>query len=583
MDFADLSKYDDLCSDIFLDALFLWFKTSKMNTDHRRPRIPSSKVLEIIQRNILQERNPNDAIAELLEIDYFKHYITTKTIKQRQEFVQHMKRYLYMYMPNAGYEISDTRRYKDHGKKVEACLIATKDFHVGDELRLCTGMIANLNPSEDAMLRKGQKDFSIMWSTRKGCSCLFLGPARFVNHDCDSNCKFISLGQSSVTFKVVKEIRCGEELTVFYGNHYFGENNNECRCATCELQGEGYFSTYSATEETVDGRRRSSRKRKSALHDDYVTDHIPRAKRTNTGSATPNGERRNSASVMSIDFLCGREEQQQHQEQSSPLDLLCDAVLDAEYSKGNRSKALTVLVGPDRKDTSAVSISMYYQESSPLSDDMSSDTKADSAVGMSPHSHEGHWKEDDDEFDVDGLSDLLDDQSDLSSIGSSDLAAEWSDDDEEDDVSEDNIKPKGKSTTASEKLACIACKRELRREEISEQIGCDTSITADLVTWSWTPSALFTDWRPKRCPRCERHFTIFNQEWPNRKIKKKKKIQKPVEPQVKPKKTKKPKKKSTPPPLKIDTDIFNNDDLFSPLTPLSDFSGDEEELFKIPL
>ncbi|KAI9489533.1 hypothetical protein BDB00DRAFT_612074 [Zychaea mexicana] len=66
MDFADLSKYDDLCSDVFLDALFLWFKTSKMNSDHRRPRIPSHKVLDIIQRRVQQERNPNEAIAELL-------------------------------------------------------------------------------------------------------------------------------------------------------------------------------------------------------------------------------------------------------------------------------------------------------------------------------------------------------------------------------------------------------------------------------------------------------------------------------------------------------------------------------------
>ena len=67
MDFADLSKYDDLCSDVFLDALYLWFKTSKMNTDHIRPRIPSNKVLDIIQRRVLQERNLNDAIVELLE------------------------------------------------------------------------------------------------------------------------------------------------------------------------------------------------------------------------------------------------------------------------------------------------------------------------------------------------------------------------------------------------------------------------------------------------------------------------------------------------------------------------------------
>jgi hypothetical protein len=64
-------------------------------------------------------------------------------------------------MPNAGYEISDTKRYSE--KKVEACLIATKDWQRGDEISLLSGII--LSPT------------------------LFLGPARFANHDCDSNCR----------------------------------------------------------------------------------------------------------------------------------------------------------------------------------------------------------------------------------------------------------------------------------------------------------------------------------------------------------------------------------------------------------
>lgn len=46
--------------------------------------------------------------------------------------------------------------------------------------------------------------------------------------------QFISTGQNSVTFRVVKEIKCGDELTAYYGNHYYGENNYDCRCATCE-------------------------------------------------------------------------------------------------------------------------------------------------------------------------------------------------------------------------------------------------------------------------------------------------------------------------------------------------------------
>lgn len=137
-------------------------------------------------------------------------------------------------MPNAGYEVGDTRRYGSNGRRVEACLVATKDWQVGDEMRLLTGMIACLDPKDDAELKKGNRDFSVMWSTRKNCSCLFLGPARFANHDCDSNCKFISLGQNSITFKVLKNIKCGEEITVYYGKHYFGENNCECRCITCE-------------------------------------------------------------------------------------------------------------------------------------------------------------------------------------------------------------------------------------------------------------------------------------------------------------------------------------------------------------
>lgn len=92
-------------------------------------------------------------------------------------------------MPNAGYEVGDTRRYGGNGRRVEACLVATKDWHVGDEMLLLTGMIACLDPKDDAELKKGNRDFSVMWSTRKNCSCLFLGPARFANHDCDSNCK----------------------------------------------------------------------------------------------------------------------------------------------------------------------------------------------------------------------------------------------------------------------------------------------------------------------------------------------------------------------------------------------------------
>lgn len=94
-------------------------------------------------------------------------------------------------MPNAGYEVADTKRYSE--RKLEACLIATKNWHVGDEIKLLTGVIATLDPKDDAELKKGNRDFSVMWSSRKKCTCLFLGPARFANHDCNSNCRVCSI------------------------------------------------------------------------------------------------------------------------------------------------------------------------------------------------------------------------------------------------------------------------------------------------------------------------------------------------------------------------------------------------------
>ncbi|ORZ01801.1 hypothetical protein BCR43DRAFT_487530 [Syncephalastrum racemosum] len=582
MDFSSLSRYDDMFSDIFLDALHLWFRTVKMNADYRRPRIPTQKVLDIIQRHVMENRRPNDAIHELLQVDYFKHQLAMiRSAKEQQDFVQHMKRYLYMYLPNAGYEVGDTSRYRGEGAQVEACLIATKKWSRGDEIRLCTGTIACLEPEDDAQLEKKNRDFSIMWSTRKGCSCLFLGPARFVNHDCDSNCKFISYGHNAVTFKVLKDIEVGEELTTFYGEHYFGENNCECLCATCERRGEGNFAVAQDDKEEIpNGQRRSTRKRKRIASDLWDTGEgwdvepivqQPQPRRirrvqnpTPESITTPTPsekapDRRNSATVMSIDFLCGKQQPEAEGEAEPPnaLSLLCDAVLDASY--------------------------LQVRPESPSTDEGS---KADSAISLSPHKvdeelqnkvDEDYFGDNESECQEVGPCWLDDADSDLSSIDSAELAGWY------------------KEEPA---LTCVACHRAMDRDEIFQRTGV---ADAGLVTWSWTPSAVFTDWRPKRCPRCERHYTIFHQEWPLRIFKRKPVVQnhataakelsetkeskasspQPPPPQQQQKKQPQAVKKKKKPSLQITIDDGDSllrdilNDKHVPLTPLSEYSGDE--------
>ncbi|KAG0220236.1 Histone-lysine N-methyltransferase set9 [Mortierella sp. NVP41] len=228
-----------------------------MNKDYRPLRIPPGKILDIIQRKVILERRVPDAVKELLE---------------------HARRYFSIYLPSAGFEISQTDRYSAVTNKSEACVIANRAFEIGDELRYCAGTIANLTEQEEKDLENRTSDFSVIKTSRRG-TCLFLGPARFVNHDCDPNCSFMSAGSSAIYFKVQKLINVNDEITTNYGDNYFGVDNQECLCATCDRLGRGGYKGKKPTveeevpevetpepeQEDMSGRRLRSRKGKPSL------------------------------------------------------------------------------------------------------------------------------------------------------------------------------------------------------------------------------------------------------------------------------------------------------------------------------
>jgi len=164
-----------------------------------------------------------------------------------------------MYLPSAPFEVCTTERYRSSGAgKLEACALATAPIKNGSIIPALSGIFLTLTRDEEERLKDADKDWSVLISGRKrNAAGLFLGPGRFVNHDCNANTKFKNFEgrEGKVGFVAIKDITVGEEITTFYGRDYFGEENELCLCKTCESLGRGGYSSNSAVREDkrVDG------------------------------------------------------------------------------------------------------------------------------------------------------------------------------------------------------------------------------------------------------------------------------------------------------------------------------------------
>lgn len=262
MNMSDLSRDDDFLSHLFVEKLgtgSVPLFVHKMDSSRRLPKTDANDILQIVRRLVASKAQPSVAIREAVDSLFLlrpiRYYLSGFPDKQINAFATHASRYLELYLPNGSIEIAHTSRYAHATGKSELCILATRPLAPGAVIAELKGSMADLTDEEDRELKcataTGQagirRDFSVIHSKQLKKNHLFLGPARFVNHDCGNNVELFREGRY-ITFRVIKPIAVGEEVTAHYGDDYFGRNNRHCLCHTCESGGRGGYTP----EEGVD-------------------------------------------------------------------------------------------------------------------------------------------------------------------------------------------------------------------------------------------------------------------------------------------------------------------------------------------
>ena len=188
---------------------------------------------KILQEEVIVSEDMDKAEERLLSLPGIRKFLAAlKTAKEKDDFKKHARRYLSIYLPDCPFEVSSTNRYTIVTQ--EASVTARRPIRKNETIKYLEGIQVLITAKEEEEMTSRKKDFSIVVSSRSRCASLFMGPARFANHDCRANARLKTTGHAGMEVVATRAIDTTEEITVTYGDNYFGEGNCECLCQTCE-------------------------------------------------------------------------------------------------------------------------------------------------------------------------------------------------------------------------------------------------------------------------------------------------------------------------------------------------------------
>jgi histone-lysine N-methyltransferase SUV420H len=213
--------------------VYFWSKIRKLkSTYHGSRHLPSEDICKILQQHVVINKDSATAQEKLLQLKGLQAFHRgLKTTDEKEHFVRHLRKYINIWLPDCPFEVCTTNRYTI--TTAEACIVARRPIRKSEPIKYLTGIQVEMSEKEEKQVA-GRSDFSIVLSSRRKRPSLFLGPARFANHDCDANAKLNTTGPHGIHIMALRDIALGEEITVTYGEDYFGIDNCECLCVTCE-------------------------------------------------------------------------------------------------------------------------------------------------------------------------------------------------------------------------------------------------------------------------------------------------------------------------------------------------------------
>ncbi|KAL3477367.1 Alpha/Beta hydrolase protein [Aspergillus californicus] len=231
---AKLASYDDVATDALVDCAYFWTKTRKNRTKYIPVRgVLDDNVAQILLHDVIVGKDAVAAECKILNMSGLKRYLAKlPNDREKEWFRKHLRKYIQIYLPDSPFEVTTTNRYTitEH----EAAICARRFVPQGQEIKYLSGTLVPMTKEEEQDLDLKRKDFSIVMSSRRKTPSFFLGPARFANHDCNANGRLVTRGSEGMQVVATRDIYIGEEITVSYGEDYFGIDNCECLCLSCE-------------------------------------------------------------------------------------------------------------------------------------------------------------------------------------------------------------------------------------------------------------------------------------------------------------------------------------------------------------